>query len=333
MSADDQNVKIDGLKYKISWKTKEAKVTKYQYECSENILIPKSITYFNREFEVTEIEEEAFTYSKIKWAVFDPNSKIQTIPIRAFENSPIEKVIISPHITTIGLLAFLNCFKLREIVIPSNSHLTTIKGGAFSKTQIENIMIPSSLTQIAENWYINTPKLSNITVMPGNPVYIDYKGKYLLGKSQQNNEHFDALLFVGRNVKTAEVPSTIEIIGMNSFEMCTLIKELILLSQVKVIKKLAFNCCISLKKFVIPYDSKLQILGSKALFGTGIKSLIIPRCVKSIEVDSLSGLEKLIILAIDERSEIDNITIKMFQGCSNAILMIPSNIMECIHDM
>ena len=44
--------------------------------------------------------------------------------------------------------------------------------------------------------------------------------KYLIGKSDSNNDEFDNLLFVIRDIKEISIPSNIKIISSYAFENC-----------------------------------------------------------------------------------------------------------------
>lgn len=61
------------------------------------------------------------------------------------------------------------------------------------------------------------------------------ENKYLLGKSDPNNDEFDILLFASRDIEKISIPSNI-----------------------RIISSYAFNYCLSLKKVEIPLNSNLE---------------------------------------------------------------------------
>ena len=60
-----------------------------------------------------------------------PDSNLQTIGIRAFQNTNIEEIFIPSKVTKICEFAFRKCDNLIKVEIPTNSNLQTIEEYAF----------------------------------------------------------------------------------------------------------------------------------------------------------------------------------------------------------
>lgn len=85
---DEVKTKVDDITYLINQQFQTATIDEYQFRSVKgDILIPKSIQFNDKEYEVTKICEKAFSVAHIKSVKFDPNSKITIIPSEAFESS------------------------------------------------------------------------------------------------------------------------------------------------------------------------------------------------------------------------------------------------------
>ena len=85
--------------------------------------------------------------------------------------------------------------------------------------------------------------------------------KYLLGKSDINNDEFDILLFVRHDIYNFFIPSNIKIIGSFSFEYSD-ITSILIPSNVTKICENAFFHCSYLSEVKIQKNSILQTIGS-----------------------------------------------------------------------
>ena len=65
-----------------------------------------------------------------------------------FEDSNVEKVIVSNSIRELKDYAFYRCQKLREVVFESGSHLERIGEACFAGCGIESMCLPRSLRDI-----------------------------------------------------------------------------------------------------------------------------------------------------------------------------------------
>lgn len=89
-------------------------------------------------------------------------SYIKQIGFSAFEDSSVERVILSSQITEIGQYAFSYCLNLRYLEIPHDSKLQVIGKYAFDNSSIEKIFIPKNVTKIDEYAFRKCENLTNI---------------------------------------------------------------------------------------------------------------------------------------------------------------------------
>ena len=137
---------------------------------------------------------------------------------------------------------------LRKIEIPLDSKLQQIEEEAFSFSEVEELYFPESLEVLGKGQFYQTERLTKIAISPLNNRYTLKGGKYLLGKSDENNDEFDILLFASRDIEEPLIPPNI-----------------------KIIASFAFHQCKNLRKVEFPVDSNLQTIGESAFSFSSIE--------------------------------------------------------------
>ena len=143
----------------------------------------------------------------------------------------------------------------------------------------------------------DTEKLTKITISPLNGQFIFKDDKYLLSKSNINNDKFDVLLFASsdieeisvfsflgcKNLTKVEIPtnSNLQIIKSYAFSYSS-IYEFFIPSKVSTICETAFHNCQNLTKVIIPPDTNLQKLKSGALNFSNLEEFYITSNIKII---------------------------------------------------
>ena len=127
-----------------------------------SVIIPSSVTYNEKIYNVTSIGKYAFNHSTIS-SVTIPNS-ITTIGIQAFYNCDnLTSVTIPYGVITIGENAFYGCSNLTSVTIPNS--VTTIGESAFCACEkLASITIPNSVTVIENNAFSHCTGLASITI-------------------------------------------------------------------------------------------------------------------------------------------------------------------------
>ncbi|KAK8895682.1 hypothetical protein M9Y10_013566 [Tritrichomonas musculus] len=324
------------------------------------------------------IEKGAFFSSNIKEIYFSPNLK-ELKKGWCDGAGTLNKVIISPlndrfifkenkyllgksdpnndefdilyfaSLSTICKYAFFNCHILITIEILSNSNLKTIEKGAFFSSNIKEIYFPPNLKELKKGWCDGAGTLNKVIISPLNDRFIFKENKYLLGKSDPNNDEFDILYFASRDIKEISIPSNIKIISSYAFSGCknltkveispnsdleiiesyafsyTNITEIFIPPKVLIICEYVFYSCENLNKVEIPPNSNLQTIELNAFSFAPIKEIFIPSKVSKISESSFYFCKNLQIVEISEESELDSFLLSAFSHCPEVIIMIPSS--------
>lgn len=118
----------------------------------------------------------------------------------SFTDSSITDIFIPPSVTQIGKGAFSSCNNLKSITFSSKSNLEIIESHAFAFSSLETITIPSKVNHLNEDWFQDVKKLTKIIVSPENKRFSYVDDKYLLYKSDDNEENFDVFVFARRDI-------------------------------------------------------------------------------------------------------------------------------------
>lgn len=103
------------------------------------------------------------------------------------------------------------------MTFPEDSEVQTFEYNCFSDARIKKLRIPPSVQYLRDCWCFDCLELNEIEVSPNNPHFIYYKDKFLLGKSNEKDDKFDALYFSQFDIEEAVIPSQISVIKSCSF--------------------------------------------------------------------------------------------------------------------
>ena len=256
------------------------------YRSSIEILsIPKSVTELKDEWcnETTKLttiqvspENPYFKFFEDKFLIGKTKPEQSNFDVLYFCSRNIKSVKIPEFIEVINTSAFDECIQLHDIEISSESRLKIIRKYAFTCSSIESITIPSSVSELQDLWCSETHKIKRINVDPENPFYKSYDDRFIIGKSNPEQENFDVLVFCSRNVDEVTIPDFIEIIGPSSFEQCIKLRSIKIPPKVKRICENAFHSCKQLKYVEIPSNSNLKTIENKAFYLSSIESFSFP---------------------------------------------------------
>ena len=155
---------IDGIRYRL--KNGIATVVRQSSGISGEITIPASVTYMDKIYIVTAIEDNAFLSCSDLSGINMPNS-LTSIGACAFEDCiDLRNIEIPRGVITIGRGAFQGCSELISVSIPNT--VTTIGENAFwSCGALENIEMPNSVTSIGDNAFSGCAALTQIYIPNG----------------------------------------------------------------------------------------------------------------------------------------------------------------------
>lgn len=197
-----------------------------------SVVIPPSVEYDGKTFQVTEIGEYAF-------CAYDYSSEV-------------ESVTLPEGIIKINRAAFSALLKLKSIEIPES--VKFIGEGAFKMaSNLENISISDEIEYIASDAFFGTKWLNS---QPDGPVYLcnwlyAYKGtmpeNYTLTVKPGTVGIGPRVFYWQNSLISAVIPNTVKFIGEFAFSMCKNLVSADMPDSVVEIGESAFNSCSSLE--------------------------------------------------------------------------------------
>lgn len=206
---------------------------------------------------------------------------------------PLEEVVLSKNLKTIGPWAFSGCFELKSIDIPES--VNEIENGAFSGCySLENFNVSKNTdfgeNVFGENFWSSMNALSD-----------DYN-TWLYDDNASDFFVWNGCLFAYRgSSKTPIIPSGVCGIGDKVFENSD-ITGVTIPEGVRYINNGAFKECTSLKS--VKFPNSLKRIGSVAFSGcTSLSSVTFGSGLKSIEYYGFSDCESLKKVVLPEGLE------------------------------
>lgn len=206
---------------------------------------------------------------------------------------PLEEVVLSKNLKTIGPWAFSGCFELKSIDIPES--VTKIENGAFSGCySLENFNVSQNTNfgdrVFGENMWTSIPALSD-----------DYN-TWLYDDNASDFFVWNGCLFAYRgSSKTPVIPSGVCGVGDKVFENSD-ITGVTIPEGVRYINNGAFKNCTSLKNVKIP--KSVQKIGEYAFYEcSSLSSVTFSVGLKSIEDNAFGYCEALKKVVLPEGLE------------------------------
>ena len=285
-------IDVDGIKYRIIDKTPDGGTVKLGADLGwSNPSVPKDI--------------EAFT-----------------IPETIVHEGKTYKVI------KIGRNAFMDCKKLKEIVVPEG--IDELEEGAFRRASaVESVELPRSLVKIGPSAFSMCEKLSKINLSDN--IKIIGKGCFF-GCTALSNVRLPANLkeiseelFQGSGIAKIIIPASVTKIGGDAFwsaeslgtvefekdSQCrgigpkafnfSAISSINIPDTVNTIGEKAFSNCAKLKTIGIEKTGGgLVSVGSEAFLRTAISEFHIPGTLRYFDPDAIKGCKELEKVTVDE---------------------------------
>ena len=273
MAVSAKDVEIDGIYYRLNSDSRAAFVISHPNKYSDDIVIPSTVYYDGINYNVTEIDDEAFIDCSDLTSVVIPSSvelilsnpfqgcsslasivvdegnrwydsrdNCNAIVIKRGDSRPVNMLIagckntlIPSSVTSIDDDAFSGS-GLTSITIPSS--VTSIGWSAFSNcSSLESVTIPASVTDIGGGVFTGCNSLASIVVEEGNPQF----------DSRDNcnaiiDKTYDML--IAGCINTV-IPSSVTIIGESAFKGLSM-TSIVIPSSVTDILSYAFASCSAL---------------------------------------------------------------------------------------
>lgn len=334
---------VDGIYYQ--WTSDNSVSVTYKDEeynsYSGDIVIPQSLAFEGKTYQVTEIGENAFRFCDNLTSVSIPNSvtrigdcafqecsslsyisipnSVEVIGNHAFDYAGLTDVNLGNSIKTIGGNAFTGC-QFSSLILPEG--LLSIGENAFSECSLmKTITLPSTLVSIGELAFDMCSSLLSITIPKsvtniGREAFEECQSLTSM-KVQSVNEIYDS-----RNNCNA----IIETATNTLIEGC---QSTLIPNSVVVIGDYAFALCSELKSISIP--SSVETIGSSAFMGcSSLKTIKIGENVNSVADHAFYDCDEITNVACFAPIPPSLFDLECFSYCvyDNAVLRVPKNYLE-----
>ena len=306
-TAKAEEVTIDGIKYDVVTKAKQAKVIKGG-NYSGDIVIPETIEHNGVNYSVTSIGNSAFYECYRLTSITIPNS-VTSIGNRAFYGcSRLTSIEIPNSVTSIEDWAFQYCTGLKEVYINNLAAWCGIDFGNrdanplyFAKIlylngeQVTELVIPDGVKEIKNFAFEGCSGLTSVTIPNSVTSIGSYAFYYCSGPT------------------SITIPNSVTSIGEWAFGYCTGPTNVEIPNSVTSIEGWAFYGCEGLTSIEIP--NSVTSIGNYAFYGcSGLTSITIPNSVKSIGDYAFrycNGLTSVVI-----PNSVTSIGWNAFMGCT-----------------
>lgn len=268
---------VDGIYYN-RLTTDELEVTYGTEKYSGNVMIPETVMYRDKVFNVTRIGYSAFSGC-----------------------TGLTSVTIPQTITSLLSCAFQNCSSLTTITMPLN--VTAIYNNAFEGCKaLSSIVIPEGVTTISDNLFNGCEKLASVTLPKG--ITTIGEGAFMGCKSLTTLSLPNQITSIEKNafknctsLTSLDLPEELTSIKESSFAYCNNLSNIVLPNKIASIGTTAFRDCTSLSSIVL--SSALYTIGERAFLNcTSLSIVSMPTSVRQIMNNAFwgcTGLKKVIV--------------------------------------
>jgi hypothetical protein len=233
----------------------------------ESIVVPSSVVVLGkRSFS----ECDSF-----EWVAFERGSGLERIEESAFRGSGLKAIAIPSSVVVLGKYSFLSCRSLESVTFESGSRLERINEEAFSGSRLRSIEIPSSVVVLGKCSFFSCKSLESVTFERGSRL------------ERIEESAFSGDLFTSNQLKSILIPSSVVVLGKQSFYLCKSLQSIIFESSSRLerIEESAFAgdrvTSNQLRSILIP--SSVVVLGKQSFY--------LCESLESVEFESGSRLE------------------------------------------
>ena len=292
----------------------EVEVTYDKNPYSGDLVVPSTVDYSGKTYQVTRIGNYAFSDDDNVTSVKLPESinsigtyafndcdrltkidipaSVKSIEAKAFYSCDILKeVTLHEGLEAIGNEVFYNNYQLSIITLPST--LKTIGIRAFRACgSLKSIVIPNSVTTMGEDVFNNCTSLTTVTLSNqltaiGN--YAFYNTALRSIEIPASVQTIGDYAFQGcQSLVSVIFPATMTSLGNRTFQGCTSLASISIPEGVTRLEEAAVADCYALTTVTLP--STLTYIGKWAFSGsTALTSITIPENVKTIEQNAFTS--------------------------------------------
>ena len=299
-SGRDYDCVVDGIFYQIiSYSTGRFAYVVHGAGYSGDVVIPSSIDYNGRTYQVTDIRDWAFDGCRHLRSVYIPAS-IKNIDGNIFEGcDELERIIIDPNNT----------------IYDSRDNCNAVIKGDALLSGCKKTTIPSGVTKIGDNAFYGCIGLTSID-LPDEIISIGWNAFEGCTNLRKVNLK-EGLSSIGQrafsdctNLEEIKIPQSTKSIGDYAFENCYNLERISILGNISElnskifsgcnnITKAHFNCKIIQKEYSLPEFSALEELSigdSILTIGKGtfedyenLKRVVLPKNLKGIGQNAFAG--------------------------------------------
>ena len=237
---------------------------------SGDVVIPSTVSYLNKTYDVIAIDSYAFSKSVGLKSVTIPNS-VQGIGSYAFEGcSWLTSISIPQSVESIGLHAFANCTNLATITVASGNAIYDSRNNCNAIIKKANnvlyvgcsgTVIPSTVTGIDQYAFEGAVKLQSVSIPNAVTSVGNYAFKQCLtlanvtmGSSLETIANY---AFAGDyRITGVNFPNSLTYLGYDAFSDCVDMQSVTFGNSLETIDGSAFNGCESLTSLNIPASVK-----------------------------------------------------------------------------
>jgi uncharacterized repeat protein (TIGR02543 family) len=275
-------------------------VSAFAYCSIKSVKIPKS---------VKTIDDDAFWGDNdLTSLTFESGSALTTIGESAFESCSIKSVKIPKSVKIIDVNAFYNNEDLTSLTFESGSALTTIDNVAFCSCSIKSVKIPKSVKIIGDSAFYNNEDLTSLTFESGSALTT-----------------IDDFAFAYCSIKSVKIPKSVKTIGECAFSNFDDYLE-------DYEGDDDFLDCdkYPLTSLTFESGSSITTIGAGAFLNCEIKSVKIPKSIKTIGACAFAGIDDLTSLTFESGSQISNIGDGAFFNTGISYVVLPDRYIKCV---
>ncbi len=220
--ANEEIIIGEGLVYEVMEEDGSAmRVASYHDVALEDITIPDTVIYEEKEYQVTEIADSAFESNALLRRIVLPRG-MKILGDNAFYSCPeLTEVVFSDTVEVLGASCFAECPKLSKVQLPSS--LTALGMESFSNcVAITSITIPGKLESMDNAVFYGCEQLKEC--------------RFEKGVTKIGDEMFTNCYALSQ----VEIPETVTAVGSEAFWGCSALTEIALPDQISTIGPRAF---------------------------------------------------------------------------------------------
>jgi hypothetical protein len=306
---------VDGIYYnRLSADELEVTYKNLSSSYMGDVIVPKTVTYRDKVFKVTQISSFAFQGCKELTSVSLPEG-IKVLPNYSFSGcSSLTSISIPATVSSIGEGVFGGCSSLIDIVLPEN--VTTIGSYTFQNCQaLQTINIPESVTAIGSYAFQNCQALQIIIIPEG----VTTISKYMFSGCSnltsislpESLSKIESFAFENcKSLNAINLPQGLNTFGTNLFENCASLTSITLPDHF-IITERSFAGCKNLTSIIS--SGGLKSVGDYAFRGcTSLTDIV---CISAGE-GAFSGCSGLQSITIPNGDRSGGFGKNAFYGCT-----------------